>query len=185
MTFMIAYVRNAGGGTMAQSAFWTCIGIGAFVQPWVWSGAMAKAVSGRLTAALLAITAIGALIPLVGNTPFLLAISAIMFGNAFFAVMSSATAFARLNYPPSAWPHSIARMTLSFGIGQTLGPIATGAMTDASGSLSYALDVSYAGCRRRCLHDSCRHYDGRHPTKSAASTRRERLMLAIFFDGFA
>ena len=142
MTFMIAYVRNAGGGTMAQSAFWTCIGIGAFVQPWVWSGAMAKAASGRLAAALRAITAIGALIPLVGNTPFLLAISAIMFGNAFFAVTSSATAFARLNYPPSAWPHSIARMTLSFGIGQTLGPIATGAMTDASGSLSYALNVS-------------------------------------------
>jgi len=51
-------------------------------------------------------------------------------------------AFARLNYSPSAWPHSIARMTLSFGIGQTLGPIATGAMTDASGSLSYALNVS-------------------------------------------
>src|SRR5215475_359245 len=90
-------------------------GPGAIVQPWVWSGAMAKAVSGRLAAALLAITAIGALIPLVGNTPFLLAISAIIFGNAFFAVTSSATAFARLNYLPSAWPHSIARITLSFG----------------------------------------------------------------------
>ena len=105
---------------------------------------MAKAASGRLTAALLAITAIGALIPLVGSNPFLLAISAIIFGNAFFAVTSSATAFARLNYLPSAWPHSIARITLSFGIGQTLGPIATGAMTDASGSLSYALNVSAA-----------------------------------------
>jgi predicted MFS family arabinose efflux permease len=35
-------------------------------------------------------------------------------------------------------------MTISFGIGQTLGPIAVGAITDALGSLSYALNVSAA-----------------------------------------
>jgi len=33
-------------------------------------------------------------------------------------------------------------MTVSFGIGQTLGPIATGFITDKMGSLSYALNVS-------------------------------------------
>jgi predicted MFS family arabinose efflux permease len=101
MTFMIAYVRNAGGGALAQSAFWTCIGIGAFAQP-----------------------------------------SALIFGNAFFAVVSSTTAFARLNYPREAWPKAIAMMTVAFGIGQTLGPIATGFITDRMGSLSYALNVS-------------------------------------------
>ena len=35
-------------------------------------------------------------------------------------------------------------MTVAFGIGQTLGPIAVGAVTDAMGSLSYALNVSAA-----------------------------------------
>ena len=35
-------------------------------------------------------------------------------------------------------------MTIAFGIGQTLGPIAVGAITDALGSLSYALNVSAA-----------------------------------------
>jgi predicted MFS family arabinose efflux permease len=144
MTFMIAYVRNAGAGAVAQSAFWTCIGVGAIVQPWVWGSAMARAASGRLTALLLAITAVGALIPLLGNAPLVLAISAVVFGNAFFAVVSSATAFARLNYPSNAWPSSIAMVTLAFSVGQTLGPIATGAMTDAFGSLSYALNVSAA-----------------------------------------
>ncbi len=144
MTFMIAYVRNAGAGAAAQSAFWTCIGVGAIVQPWVWGSAMAKAASGRLTALLLAITAVGALIPLLGNTPLVLALSAAVFGNAFFAVVSSATAFARLNYSRNVWPSSIALVTLAFSIGQTLGPIATGAITDAFGSLSYALNVSAA-----------------------------------------
>ena len=144
MTFMIAYVRNAGAGAVAQSAFWTCIGVGAIVQPWVWGSAMAKAASGRLTALLLAITAVGALIPLLGNAPLVLAISAVVFGNALFPVVSSVTAFARLNYPSNAWPSSIAMVTLAFSVGQTLGPIATGAMTDAFGSLSYALNVSAA-----------------------------------------
>jgi predicted MFS family arabinose efflux permease len=32
-------------------------------------------------------------------------------------------------------------MTIAFGIGQILGPIATGAITDALGSLSYALNA--------------------------------------------
>jgi uncharacterized membrane protein YoaK (UPF0700 family) len=53
-------------------------------------------------------------------------------------------AFARLNFQPDAWPRVIALMTVSFGIGQTLGPIAIGAITDAMGNLSYALSVSAA-----------------------------------------
>ena len=35
-------------------------------------------------------------------------------------------------------------MTITFGLGQTLGPFATGAITDATGSLSYALNFSVA-----------------------------------------
>ena len=41
MTFMIAYVRDAGGGAVAQSAFWCLIGISAFATPWVWRGVLA------------------------------------------------------------------------------------------------------------------------------------------------
>ncbi|HKH01635.1 MAG TPA: YbfB/YjiJ family MFS transporter, partial [Bradyrhizobium sp.] len=65
-------------------------------------------------------------------------------GVAFFAVVASTTAFVRFNYPPSAWPKGIAAMTIAFGIGQILGPIAVGTISDAFGSLSYALNVSAA-----------------------------------------
>ena len=65
----------------------------------------------------------------------MLAISALVFGVAFFAVVGSTTAFVRFNYPPAEWPAAIAAMTIAFGIGQTLGPIAVGAITDALGSL--------------------------------------------------
>ena len=67
-----------------------------------------------------------------------------MFGVSFFAVVGSTTAFVRFNYPPAAWPTAIAAMTIAFGIGQTLGPVVIGAITDAFGSLSYALNAGAA-----------------------------------------
>ncbi|WMT75224.1 YbfB/YjiJ family MFS transporter [Bradyrhizobium sp. Ash2021] len=144
MTFMIAYVRDAGGGAAAQSAFWCLIGLSAFVTPWVWRRVLALDRGGLATTIILGVNAIGASLPIFGHSPLLLAISALVFGVAFFAVVGSTTAFVRFNYPPASWPTAIAAMTISFGIGQTLGPIAVGAITDAVGSLSFALNVSAA-----------------------------------------
>jgi predicted MFS family arabinose efflux permease len=144
MTFMIAYVRDAGGGAAAQSAFWCLIGLSAFVTPWVWRRVLALDRGGLATTIILGANAIGAALPIFGHSPLLLAISALVFGVAFFAVVGSTTAFVRFNYPPSSWPTAIAAMTISFGIGQTLGPIVVGAITDAVGSLSFALNVSAA-----------------------------------------
>ena len=144
MTFMIAYVRDGGGGPAAQSAFWCLIGVSAFVTPWLWRGVLAMDRGGLSTAIILGVNAIGAALPLFGHSPLLLATSALVFGVAFFAVVGSTTAFVRFNYPPAQWPTAIAAMTIAFGIGQILGPIAVGAITDATGSLSYALNVSAA-----------------------------------------
>lgn len=144
MTFMIAYVRDGGGGAAAQSLFWSLIGVSAFATPWVWRCVLALDRGGLATTIILGTNAIGAALPIFGHSPLLLAISALVFGVAFFAVVGSTTAFVRFNYPPAAWPAGIAAMTIAFGIGQTLGPIAVGAVTDALGSLSYALNVSAA-----------------------------------------
>jgi predicted MFS family arabinose efflux permease len=144
MTFMIAYVRDGGGGASAQSLFWSLIGISAFATPWVWRRVLTLDRGGLATTIILGTNAIGAALPIFGHSPLLLAISALVFGVAFFAVVGSTTAFVRFNYPPAAWPAGIAAMTIAFGIGQTLGPIAVGAVTDALGSLSYALNVSAA-----------------------------------------
>lgn len=144
MTFMIAYVRDAGGGALAQSAFWSLIGLSAFVTPWVWRRVLALDRGGLATTIILGTNAVGAAMPIFGHSVWLLAASALVFGVAFFAVVGSTTAFVRFNYPPQAWPAAIAAMTISFGIGQTLGPIVVGAITDAVGSLSFALNVSAA-----------------------------------------
>ncbi|SDH01824.1 Predicted arabinose efflux permease, MFS family [Bradyrhizobium sp. Rc2d] len=144
MTFMIAYVRDGGGGAAAQAAFWSLIGLSAFVTPWAWRGVLALDRGGLATAIILGTNALGAALPMLGHSPAWLAVSAVVFGVAFFAVVGSTTAFIRFNYPPEMWPTAIAAMTISFGVGQTLGPIVVGAITDALGSLSYALNVSAA-----------------------------------------
>src|SRR5262249_36073825 len=136
MTFMIAYVRDGGGGAAAQATFWGLIGISAFATPWVWRRVLALGRAGLATPIIRGTNAIGAALPIFGHSPILLGVSALVFGVAFFAVVGSTTAFVRLNYPPAEWPAGIAAMTIAFGIGQTLGPIAIGAITDATGSLS-------------------------------------------------
>jgi predicted MFS family arabinose efflux permease len=142
MTFMIAYVRDAGGGAVAQSAFWCLLGMSAFVTPWVWRRVLAWNSGGLSTTIILGVNALGAALPLFGHSPLMLTISALVFGVSFFAIVGSTTAFVRFNSPPEAWPKGIAAMTIAFGIGQTLGPTVVGAITDAFGSLSYALNAS-------------------------------------------
>jgi predicted MFS family arabinose efflux permease len=144
MTFMIAYVRDAGGSAFAQSAFWCLIGCSAFASPWIWRGVLARGQSGGATAIILGVNAIGAAMPIFGHSAVLLGGSALVFGVSFFAVVAATTTFVRFNYPPEAWPGAIAAMTIVFGVGQTLGPIAVGAVTDATGSLTSALVMSAA-----------------------------------------
>ena len=144
MTFMIAYVRDAGGGAAAQSGFWCLLGASAFVTPWVWRRILAWNSGGLSTAIILGVNAFGASLPLFGHSAPMLTVSALVFGVSFFAIVGSTTAFVRFNSPQAAWPKGIAAMTISFGIGQTLGPTVVGAITDAFGSLSYALNASAA-----------------------------------------
>ena len=74
MTFMIAYVRDAGGGAAAQSAFWSLIGLSAFVTPWVWRRVLALDRGDLATTIILGVNAIGAALPIFGRSVWLLAI---------------------------------------------------------------------------------------------------------------
>jgi MFS family permease len=67
-----------------------------------------------------------------------------VFGNGFLATTIATTAFTRLNFDEEAWPRVIAIITITFSIGQIVGPVITGIVTDLSGTLSAALLVSAA-----------------------------------------
>ena len=62
----------------------------------------------------------------------------------------------------ACWPTTYlsSSLTISFGVGQTLGPILVGAITDALGSLSYALNVSAAMLALGAVASACQRKVG-------------------------
>ena len=142
MTFMIAWVRDGDGTALEQGLFWSTVGLGAMASPWLWSRVLGRYRHGRAFALLCAITALGSALPLLASGPWALFGSGALFGCAFFAVVASTTAFVRRNVPEPGWGRAIGALTVSFGIGQMLGPVAIGALNDAVGGLSSGLAIS-------------------------------------------
>ncbi|RTL54058.1 MAG: YbfB/YjiJ family MFS transporter [Bradyrhizobiaceae bacterium] len=144
MTFMIAYIRDAGGDAYAQSLFWCLIGLGGITSPWTWAPLVARGRSGLVMGLTIGVAGVGAVLALIATSTWVYAISALLFGSGILAVVTALTAFARFNYPPAQWSKVIGAMTIAFSIGQIVGPVITGAITDYTGSLTSALTVSAA-----------------------------------------
>src|SRR5258705_5306488 len=78
MTFMIAYVRDAGGGAPAQSVFWCLIGLSAFVTPWGLRGVLGRHSGDVSTAIILGLNAFRPALPLLGHSALLVALSGLV-----------------------------------------------------------------------------------------------------------
>jgi predicted MFS family arabinose efflux permease len=142
MTFMIAWVQGSGGGVGFQAVFWAVIGLATMASPWLWTVILKRLLHGHAFAILTSITGIGAVLPLISNTVPMLLASAALFGSAFFAVVAATTAFVKRNLPQAQWASAIGILTVVFGIGQMLGPVAIGLVNDAMRNLSSGLWAS-------------------------------------------
>ena len=142
MTFMVAWVRDAGGDAVRQALFWILVGAGAMGAPWLWAGVLGRRRHGHAFALTCSVTALGAALPLVLSGPAALFVSGALFGCAFFAVVASTTAFVRRNCAEGSWGRAIGLLTVAFGLGQMIGPVAIGALNDLSGGLSTGLAAS-------------------------------------------
>ncbi|MEX0955027.1 MAG: YbfB/YjiJ family MFS transporter [Rhizobiaceae bacterium] len=142
MTFMIAWVQGTGGSVGFQALFWAAIGLAVMVSPWLWAGVIKRLLHGYAFAALAAVTTIGSSLPLLSTTVPVLLASAVVFGSAFFAVVAATTAFARRNLPQAQWAAGIGMLTVAFGIGQMLGPVAVGFLNDVTEGLTSGLLAS-------------------------------------------
>ncbi len=139
MTFMFAYLAALDTSAFELSAFWVCIGLAAIAAPWAWGWVIATLHHGYAAMAAMALTLVGAALPLLVDGYAWALVSALVFGSAFFAVVTATTAFARRNAGVGAWPFAIAVFTFAFGLGQSIGPIMSGAISDATGGLSDGL----------------------------------------------
>jgi len=139
MTFMVAYLSSTGQPASHVTAFWMAIGLSAMTAPWLWSRLFARSRDARAFAILVGINAFGAIIPLVSMSFPIVLLSAVVFGAVFFAIVAATTDFVRRNVVKSSHTVAIGVFTVVFGVGQTLGPLAIGVITDMTGSLRHGL----------------------------------------------
>jgi len=135
MTFMFAYLKQSGTSAFQLTLFWITIGGASMLSPWVWGNVIAKLRRGLAISLLTLITLIGAAIPLLNTSIWMLFFSSAIFGVAFFSVPAATTAFAKRNADASQWPYVIGVFTVAFGTGQVIGPVLTGIISDNTGEL--------------------------------------------------
>lgn len=139
MTFMFAFVRGLGAGLGFQVLFWLTIGAGMLVSPFLWAGLLGRLHHGFGFAAMNGVVAFGTMLPLVLPGPGVLLLSGLCFGSAIMTVVATTTQFVRRNLPPAGITAGIGAFTIAFGLGQSLGPVISGAVTDALGAVSAGL----------------------------------------------
>ncbi|HVL55034.1 MAG TPA: YbfB/YjiJ family MFS transporter [Burkholderiaceae bacterium] len=142
MTFVIALMREGGSSTAAVMATWFVFGLATLVAPAVWTRPCARWPGGLPLAAVLAVMAVGAMLPVLSVATWVMLLSAALFGITGFSAPSAISAFIRKALPKPAWGSAIAFFTVAFAASQIAGPVLTGWVADQVGSLRPGLAVS-------------------------------------------
>ena len=142
-TFIIAYLRSEEGFSAASvSLFWSILGLTSVAAAFLWGPILARLTGGLGTAATISVVMVGAAVPLLWSRPGAAYLSAILFGGSFLSVVAAVTAFARKAARPHAWTAVIAAFTVVFGLGQCIGPILSGALSDGPSGIRSGLWLS-------------------------------------------
>lgn len=144
MTFVIAWMRANGASTATVVAMWFVLGLATLLAPLVWRKPAEHWPGGRPLAAVMAVLACGAALPLASTQAAAMLVSAALFGVAMFSAPSSVGSFIKRALPRPAWGSAIATFTAVFAAGQIAGPVAIGWVADRSGSLETGLAASAA-----------------------------------------
>lgn len=148
MTFIVAWLRQSHIQALsiaaATSIMWSLLGIMTLLAPLIWARVFNGRRDGLPMAASMIVLAAGAALPLIVPSIAGAWLSAALVGSSVFMVPSAATGFVKTNLPKAAWGSSLAVATSLFAIGQAVGPVAAGWISDLSGSLSTGLAVSAA-----------------------------------------
>ena len=139
-TFIIAYLRATEGFSgVAISVFWSILGLASVAAVFFWGPILARLKGGRGAATPITVVMIGAAMPLLWREPAGAYLSAILFGGSFLSVVAAMMAFVRRTAKPHAWTAAIATLTVAFGLGQCVGPLLSGALSDGPNGLRSGL----------------------------------------------
>lgn len=142
MTFIVAYLRGLGFTGFDVSLFWACLGTATLFAAVIWSPVAARFKGGWSMVAPFIVVTIGALLPVVSGGYTAVFLSALLFGGSFLAVVSAVTSFAGRTVQPHALTSVMAALTVAFGLGQCIGPILSGAISDGPRGVQTGLLLS-------------------------------------------
>jgi predicted MFS family arabinose efflux permease len=143
MTFVIALLREQQVSDGQVAVFFVVLGLASIIATLtVWGRVIARLPRGRAPSIISVIVAAGVL-PVVLMDGFTAAlVSAVVFGSSFMAGPTAATVLARRMLPARGWTTGIASLTVAFSIGQAVGPLLAGALSDLNGGIELGLWLS-------------------------------------------
>jgi predicted MFS family arabinose efflux permease len=144
MTFVIALLKSQGLGSSVTAAFFVVLGSTSVVATLaVWGHLAGRLRAGRAPALVAVLVFLGVLPVLVlpSGTPTAM-LSAVIFGASFMAGPTAATVIARRMLPRGAWTAGIALLTVAFSVGQAIGPLVSGLLSDRPGGITRGLWLS-------------------------------------------
>jgi len=143
-TFIISYLRHEGLGDGEVSAFWVVLGLASVVATFAWGPVLARLRGGRGPAAVMAVLLAGAVLPVVAGGSIAAFASAVLFGGSFLTVVTAVTDLARRMVPGHAITAAIGALTVAFALGQCVGPVLAGVLSDGAAGVRAGLMASAA-----------------------------------------
>jgi len=133
LTFVIALLGSEGLTGWTVAAFFIALGLASSIGTLLIWGPVIARLSSATAPALVTLVVVVGLVPVLIWPGIVGAfISAIVFGAGFMAGPSAATVVAKRTLPAASWTTGIAALTTAFSVGQAVGPIASGAISDTS-----------------------------------------------------
>ena len=143
MTFVIALLHSHGVGTMGEATFFIALGLSSAIATLtVWGRVIGRLPGGRAPALITVLVLIGVLPVLVSHSLAAAMVSAVVFGASFMAGPTAVTVLARRVLPPHGWTAGIAFLTVAFSVGQAVGPLVSGVLSDSAGGITKGLWLS-------------------------------------------
>lgn len=144
VTFVVAYLRQAGFGAGQVTAFWTLLGLTVLAGVPLWGWLLDRLRSGHVLALMSAVLVAGAVLPLIAPGTAGGLVSAVIFGSAFLAIPAGMAHLARRRLPPEDVATAIGGLTVAFAVGQSIGPGLAGLLADLNGGAGLGLLLAVA-----------------------------------------
>lgn len=139
MTFMIALLKRLGFGATLTMVFFALIGGASMLASPLWGRLLGRLKTGHGFALVCVLVAIGTMPALIWAESSAVIASALIFGASFMAGPAAVSVAAQRLLPASSLTWGLALLTAAFSLGQSVGPLLGGWLSDLTGSLSAGL----------------------------------------------